>query len=983
MKKKALYKSIFKEIKDSKTRFLSILGIIFLGTSFYAGISVTGPDMQKSVDDYANYSNFMDAQVYSSYGLVDNDIKLLEDNKDILEYEKSFFRDVNQADNINVVRFFSYDNKNPNQINKFEVMEGRKPQNKNEIAIDYKASEFGLYKLNNSYEFMVDKNVSKKLKVVGFVNSPLYLNYHLRDSTLVGNGSVEFFALIDSSYFDNDVYSQLFIKYKNVQGLHTYSQEYQSIMDENIANLKMLFKDRDSERLVEIKKDSLIKINKAKKEIINNENKLSQAKIELNNANNLIVNNERKLNKEEEKFKQEIKLAQQKIDNGLIELENQQNQLELLKNQLINNGIDYTTNEQYVSGLIQLEQARKQLSENQKILNNNIVSTNKIFKDSRIKINNARIEYINGLNDYNKGIAKLEDAKTKLKKSEDKLNKLKEAEYFFKTREDNAGFIDFKDNSLRIDSIAKIFPVFFFMIAALVTLTTMTRMVDENRSDIGLLKALGYSNFDISLKYIIYGSVAAIIGSILGVIVGSYVFPMIIIDAYQSMYSLANISLLFHSGLLIQSLIVALLCTIGSALVVLRYDLFNKPANLMRPKAPKNGQRIFLERIKPIWNRLNFMKKVTARNLFRYKIRMLMTIIGIAGCTALVLTGFGLKDSISNLPSLQFEKVWKYDAILTYDTGISDKNKKEIDKYIISNDFYKDSTIVALENFSIKDNKNKEQKISLTTFSSLDNIEKYVSFADRITNENYVLDDNGIFISEKLANIFSLSKGDYIKVSDANNKEYSLKINHIIENYLSHQIYMSSNYYYQTFNRKPVYESKFVLLKDNYNKSELGSELMKNDNLVNVTFLEDSNNVMNGSLESLNVVIWVLIVSAGLLAFIVLYNLININIAERIRELSTIKVLGFYDREVSMYIFRENIVLTIIGILFGFGVGSYLHKIVLKTAEVDQAMFAPSIFIESYLYSALITLSFAIFVMLLMHKKMAKINMIDALKSYE
>lgn len=977
MKKRALFKSIFKEIRDSKTRFLSILGIIFLGTSFYAGISITGVDMQKSVSDFANSSNFMDAQVYSNYGLVDNDINVLKDDDNILEYEKSFYRDVNQMDNISVVRFFAFNIDSPNKINKFEVNEGRLPQNKNEIAIDYKMAEFDVYKINNTYEFKVDKDDVRKLKVVGFISSPLYLNYHMRDSTLVGNGNIEYFALISDEFFDDDIYSQLFIKFKNVQGLHTYSQEYEDTMKNNIDDLKILFENREVERLHEIKQNSLDKINKAKKEIRKNEAKLRDARIDLINAKTTIIRNERNLNNEIAIFNKEIKSAKQKLSDGKEELDKQAVQLELLKEQI---GANHP---QYIAALAQFNEAQAQLVKSETTLNKNITKANKAFDDAKLKIKNAWSKYNDGLKEYNKGIVKLNDGKAKIKKNERKLNDLKAAEYYFNSRLDNAGFIDYKDNSLRIDSIAKIFPVFFFMIAALVSLTTMTRMVDENRSEIGLLKALGYSNFDISLKYIIYGSLAALIGSILGVLVGFYVFPKIIISAYQSMYSLTYISLTFQMNLFVQALVVAILGTIGSAFIVLRYDLFHKPAILMRAKAPKSGQRIFLERITPIWNRLNFMKKVTARNLFRYKIRMLMTIIGIAGCTALILTGFGIKDSISNLPTLQFEKVWKYDAVLTFDTPIREDNQKEINKHINDNEFYQDSLKIALENFSIRDTNNKEQRTSLTTFASNKEIDKYISFSNRITSQTYSIDDEGVLISEKLSKLLNVVPGDTITIKDGNNKEFEMKISNIIENYLSHQIYISSNYYMQVFDAKPVFESKLLLLKDNYDKKEFGNAVLKNDNLVNITFLEDSNNVMDGSLQSLNIVIWVLIISAGLLAFIVLYNLININIAERIRELSTIKVLGFYDQEVSMYIFRENIVLTILGILFGFIAGVYLHRIVLSTVEVDQAMFAPMILITSYIYAALITLLFALIVMYIMHKKMVKIKMIDALKSYE
>lgn len=1112
MKKKALFKSIFKEIIQNKVRFLSILGIILLGTSFYAGISAIGPNMKKTVNEYAINNNFMDAQVFSTYGLVDKDVKLLEKDDNVLEYETSLFRDVNQSDNITVVRFYAYNHSKPNKINKYSIVEGRFPKNKDEIVIDYKMKEFSDFKLNETREFMVDENETKDLKIVGFVNSPAYLNYHMRDNTLVGNGSVEYFALLDESYFDDDeIYSQLNIKYKNVQGLETYSQEYEDIMDDNITDLELLFKERTDQRLSEIKEDGLNKIKDAKAKIKKNEKKLEDAKKKLDDAQGQIADGNSELIKNENAFKEEMKKAEAEIaqakkelkasekqlENAPNEFKKAKQQLDHAKNQLLANGLDpqqdvsilkqnvkdltsATTNltnmissmetalnnndlsevqvdawisaaqqlnlsalenslinlkndltnenlitslniaqasnkeiksnitnlelaidsiSQYQNGLKQYEKnlaeynsgvlqqkladGKKLIAENEQKLLDGKKKANEEFAKARQKLKNAQLEYEKGLSEYQEGMIKLDEAKTKITKNEKKLNNLKDAEYNFHTRQDNSGFIDYKENSQRISSIATIFPVFFFMIAALVTLTTMTRMVDEKRSEIGLMKALGYSNFEISLKYIIYGSLAAIIGAGLGVIIGFYLFPSVVIGAYKSMYALIDINIAFYSNLIIHSFVVALICTIVSALVVLRVDLLSNPAKLMLAKAPKKGQRIFLERITPIWKRLNFMHKVTARNLFRYKVRMLMTIIGVAGCMALILTGFGVKDSISNLSNLQFEKVWKHQAIITFDSDANQEDSDDYNKFIKNYKYYEDSLDVAYNNFTIKMNGEKEQSVAVNTLSSIENVDKYILFNNRITNEKYILDDHGVFISEKLANIYGIQENDVISISNGDNKTYQMKVSHIVENYLTHQIYLSASYHEEVFSKKPVYESQFLLLKGNYDKNEVANAIMANDKVVNVNTLEDSNTIMKGSLDSLNIVIWVLIVSAGLLAFIVLYNLININIAERIRELSTIKVLGFYDREVSMYIFRENIILTILGIIAGFGVGIFLHRFVLATAEVDQAMFAPVIHFQSYVYAAIITMLFAIIVMLFMHKRIAKINMIDALKSYE
>lgn len=514
----------------------------------------------------------------------------------------------------------------------------------------------------------------------------------------------------------------------------------------------------------------------------------------------------------------------------------------------------------------------------------------------------------------------------------------------------------------------------------------MTRMVEEKRMEIGSLKALGYRNGEIAFKFLVYATIASVCGAVLGLFVGYYLFPTIIFDAYGQLYNIPDFITPWYLSYSLIGILVAVLCTAGAAMVVLRIDLFSTPASLLRPKAPKAGQRIWLERIKPIWNRLSFIQKVTARNLFRYKQRMLMTVLGIAGCMALIITGFGLKDSISDIVEVQFNKIWHYQAIVTFKEEAAEKDTQKYRAVIDKVDGLKETMPLYVESLKTTNKSNAKQDVSIYVPEKPKEIDQFILFNDRQSGEKYQLTDDGVIINEKLANLFHYKTGDTLVLKDSDNKEYKLKISAIAENYTGHFAYMSPAYYEKIVKKTPVYNTEFLLFdKAPSEKVEgsVGKELMENPKVLNVSFLSFSSDALDDTIHSLNIVVWVLITVSGLLAFIVLYNLTNINISERIRELSTIKVLGFYDNEVTMYVYRENIILTFIGIFFGCFFGKLVHSYVLTTVEVDMLMFSPTIHWLSYLYSALITLFFTLLVMGFMHRKLKKVDMIEALKSNE
>ncbi len=916
MKKKSLHTSIIREIFDSKTRFLSIMGIIFLGVCFYAGIKSAGPDMIQTANRYYDQQKLMNQKVVSSMGITQDDLAILTKNKNKLSYQAQYSKDVNLTKKNQVVRFFSYNTAKKQTINQYQVVKGRLPRKSGEIALDSNyAKQDKKLEIGDTYTLTSKEAGSevkkKKYTIVGWVNTPVYIETTSRGTTTVGKGKIDYFAVIPEADFQMDVYSEVVIRFNDLKKSDTYSKEYTKKQAADEKFLKKILKDRPAKRLAEVQTAAYQTIAENEQKLTTGEAALQQGKNELTTAT-------------EQTAQLKATLAQ-----GLI---TEPSQLAQLQNQL--------------------QQAQTQLASAEA--------------------------------SYQKEVQKLTAAKEKLQTEKTNVAKMAAPVYYYYDREDNPGFSEFKENAKRLSEIATVFPVFFFLIAALVCLTTMTRMVDEKRSEIGTLKALGYRNWEIAEKYLVYALFSSIIGSVLGLIVGYELFPVIIFNAYSGLYILPDVQISYYLSYAVESIVVAILCTTLSALAVLRVDLFSSPSILMRPKAPKAGKRILLERVPMIWRRLNFNQKVTARNLFRYKQRMFMTVLGIAGCMAMIITGFGLKDSIGNLVKTQFDDLWHYQATVTYK---EDATKTETNEYQITlakSSNYQESLPILLKNYSYKKAGSPTQEVVVSVPEKTTDFSKFVSLQNRVTQKEYKLTDSGAIITEKLANLFDVKVGDTIPLTASDNQIYKVKVAHITENYLMHYVYMSPAYYQKIMKEKPKATGELLLFKhEPTNKDQLANQLIATKKAANVSFLSDQSNAMDDTMGSLNIVVWVLIISAALLAFIVLYNLTNINISERIRELSTIKVLGFYNKEVTMYVYRENNILTFLGILVGCLIGKLLHAFVLKTAEVDLMMFSPTIHWQSYVYSGILTLLFSTVVMGIMHRKLRKVNMIEALKSNE
>jgi len=1135
MKNRAYKKSIKREILSSKGRFISIMAIIFLGVAFYAGIKSCGPDLKESINEYFAKQNLMDSKIVSTLGLKENDLKLLKNNDKILDYYASHSVDVNLSNTNHVVKFMEYDESSSEKMNTPVVIKGRLPQRSGEIAIDVNALKIDKnLKIGDKYVIKSDKDTEsyfkkKTFKIVGFVQSPMYIDNMSRGTTTVGKGSVDYFTLINCSDFSMDAYSEIYVKFKNTENFGAYDDFYKDMMEENNKYLKNLYSHRGVERIEEIKSQAQDKFDKAYKEIEKNENKLKNADKKIDNGKMQLLHGKAEYEKALVKYQKEIKdnekllkhseselkKGQRELDKkketltqGEEQLESSKTQLNQSKQVFLNQGIDPTKDtkeyENQISDLNTListydelskdiKESTKNLNENNEIprgkiqywkmiisnpnlglnklsdlvnilekdpsnislalrLSQSIESASKSASENKSKLetllsgitqyqagvktykkekakitegkallNQAQSKLDKGKEDLVKGKNSLEEGKKqgqeKLNKAQkeilnsekklldrekeikankeklvevreeidnqrEKINKLDDSKYYFFNRNDNPGYSTYKGSIDSLDKIASVFPVFFFLVAALICLTTMTRMVEENRIEIGTLKALGYRDLEIARKYIVYAFIASIAGVIVGILVGSSALPLIVNIAYSSSFTLPKVIINFYPSYIMQSVIASLLCTVGASVIVLKEELKDNPSNLMRTKAPKLGKKILLERIKLIWRRLNFNQKVTFRNLFRYKRRMFMTVFGISGCMAMLVAGISLEKSNSSLSDLQFGKLIKYDAMVVFDDNSTKKENEEYNKSLINLENYEDDLNIYQESVTfIKDNMSKQSAMMYVP-ENTDKLNGFILLNDRSSGTEYKLSNNGAIINEKLAKLLNMSIGDYIKLTDSNNNDRKIKVENIIENYTGHYIYLSPSYYKNIFKKNVSYNAQ--LLKFNsktYDENKLSSTLMDNSKVVNVTLASKMKSMSESA--DLGLVMIVIIVASGSLAFVVLYNLININVSERIREISTIKVLGFYDNEVDMYIFRENIILTILGILAGSVLGKLLYVFLVSTAEMDNMMMIPTVDISSYIISGVITMFFALLVMLMMHKKLKNINMIDALKSVE
>lgn len=629
-----------------------------------------------------------------------------------------------------------------------------------------------------------------------------------------------------------------------------------------------------------------------------------------------------------------------------------------------------------------VQSSKAELASKKEEANQEIKKAEKEIVDAKIELADGEKKLEDAKAEFND---KIQDAEEKLIDARQKVNDIKEAKWYILNRNDNTGLNSYSQDTENIERLGKAFPIVFFIIATLISLTTMSRMVEEERVQIGTLKALGYKKYQIMSKYIIYSLLASVIGGFLGAAFGLKFFPFIIITMYAMMYELPEFILEFNTWYTFLGVGIMTLCIVGTTVFTAHKELKNTPAELMRPKAPKAGKRVLLEKVPLIWNRFSFTQKVTLRNMFRYKKRFLMTVVGIMGCTALILAGFGLRDSISKIMDFQYLDIYNYDMMIGLKDTLTEEEINSLTTELEKNEDVKNVTKAHMLSYTLN-NKSFKEDAQIVVVENKNDLDEVINLRDVKSGENLELTDNEIIITDKLSQLVDVKKGDTITLQDSDGNNFEAKVGEITEHYIGHYIYMTKNLYEKTFKEK---SSPNVLLTTYKNKlsedaeNKLSEELLKNAKIASVTLTSYLTTIMDDTLSSMNIVVYILIISAGLLAFIVLYNLANVNISERIRELATIKVLGFYDKEVYEYVTREIILLTIIGIIVGLVFGYALNSFILGTCEIGILRFKRIITLQSYAMSAIITIIFTYIVNFITYFSLKKIDMIESLKSVE
>ena len=684
--------------------------------------------------------------------------------------------------------------------------------------------------------------------------------------------------------------------------------------------------------------------------------------------------------------KPEIEESRKALEAARGQLEEQKPQLDKAKAQL------QEAKNQIASGEAQLAEAKQQAAKGQQQIDSGwskihageqeIEKGEAEIAENEKKLEDARKAYEEGKAEAEQEI---QDGENEIKDAKQKIEDIEDAKWYVNDRSITTDYAGYGDNADRMRAIGEVFPILFFIVAALISLTTMTRMVEEQRTEIGTLKALGYGKMSIAGKYLNYAMTATIGGSIFGVLFGEKIFPYIIITAYKIMYThVPDVVIPYNMKYGIWATVAAVLCTGLATLLACYKELAAQPAVLMRPPAPKQGKRVFLEYLPFLWKRLGFIWKSTIRNLIRYKKRFFMTVFGIGGCMALMIVGFGLRDSIFSIGTLQYEELQLYDGMIILNTDADEEDRKDLETYLEEE---KEISAVSKGYLKKTNVKKGHEKKEVYLYAPLD-LEKnkdFLVYRDRRTHETYELGEKDAILTEKAAKALGIKKGNKLSVESQDGEFTEITITNICENYMEHYLYLSPELYEEIYG-KPVEENNIYFKMKDLDEKKLGAigeNILEKRAALNVSYTYNMEERLDEMLESLDIVIVVLIISAGLLAFVVLYNLNNINITERKRELATIKVLGFYDNEVSAYVYRENILLTLIGTVAGVLLGSLLHRYVITTVEIDSVMFTRIIENISFVYSALLTFGFSVFVNVVMYFKLKKIDMVESLKSVE
>lgn len=1011
--KDMLLKDTLREIRRSLSRFLSIFFIVSIGVSFFAGVKATCPDMQDTANEYFDQYNLYDVQVLSTYGIDEKDLEAVRNIEGVESVRGAYSQDTlafigkDEA----VLKVISITAQGPHgvdSINQFKLIEGRLPENPGEcLGEKGKVMNSGM-EIGETITLSsgTEDPLSESLKydtytVVGIVETPCYISFD-RGTTSIGSGEIDYFIMIPEKDFTLSCYTEMYVTVQGAKALGAYTDEYDSLIKKITEKMEPIGEERRKERYDEVIDEAQMKLQEQKDKLQEAKDtqarEIEKAQNELHTAEKSIEDGEKELNNKKQQLRRFQTEGQALIDEGYRQLSYAEEEYSRKLKEYNEKaeeaipGLDQAALDEAASQLAftraQLDASREELQRQQSQLDAAVAEANTQICQAEKKLSESKKQLKEGYAELEKKKAEsdqeIADGEKKIKDGEKQISDLKEPVWYILDRKSNYGVVEFGYTADRMDAIGKVFPVFFFFVAALVCLTTMTRMVDEQRGYIGTLKALGYSKGRITLKYLMYAVSASVLGSVLGFSIGFKLFPTVIFGAYSIMYILPLIKTPFNLKYAVLSTAIATATTTIAAWAACYSELAGTPASLMRLRAPKPGKRILLEKIGFLWRRLSFTRKITARNLFRYKKRLYMTVFGIAGCTALLLTGFGLKDSIISIVSKQFEELYQYQAIVELKSGITSDGSSGLTDQLKGDNRIKGYMLMVNQNVELLEGDTVKSAI-LSVPEDTEKLKDYIVFRNRNTKEAVPLTDDGAVLTEKLADQLGVRAGDTVYIKDGDTGRLQVKVTGIIENYVQHYIYLSPATYIRLYNKEPEYTrlvAKTSQTSEEFEK-QLSEDIMANSEVQSISLTTGVTESFEETISSLNYVVLVLIVSAAALAFVVMYNLTNINITERIREIASLKVLGFHDKEVSEYVFRENIFLTFFGIVFGLVFGLFLHRFTITTAEVNYVMFGREIKPISYVYSAVLTVLFSGFVSVVMHFRLKTIGMVESMKSVD
>ncbi len=1017
--KSAMQKDFWREIGHTKSRFFSIMILVALSVAFLSGLKATAPDMKHTGDDYLDSLHLADIQVLSTLGLTDDDIDALKAQESIEnaegEYVIDAFADSGTAEA--VVKILSLSGAG---INDVLLREGRLPERADECVVEENMLELLDISIGDTITLEPDSKLDDALAgeeytVVGTVRSPVYIAVE-RGTSSIGSGTVKAYLYLPRDAFALDYYTAAYARVTGAAEMTAFYDEYDDYIDDVIDTLEAFGDERAALRHDSLVAEATEKLDDAQQELddakAEADEELGKAQRELSDARKKLDNGWRDYRSGQQELKdsrarldeayQSLRDGEQEYADGLAQYEASRREFEDQK-AAAGAGMAAVTDPAALAAMQQqMEQAQQQLDEAKAQLDAaraeldtgwqeyddgeaQYASGAQKLADAYRDLQKGEQDYRDGLNDYEDGKAeadeKIADAQEKITDARREVADIESCEWYLFSRSYNPGYTGFGQDAERMANLASVFPVIFFLVAALVCLTTMTRMVEEQRVQIGSLKAMGYSGLAISRKYLFYGLLPSLTGGVFGLVIGYILFPKMIFTAYQIMYQMPDIELRAYPEISIFSVLAAVACTTLATLWACLATLRETPASLMRPRTPKAGKRVFLEYIRPLWRKMSFTHKVTARNLFRYQKRFWMTVIGIGGCTALIIAGFGMRSSLLFTMSRQYDDLFHYSAQVTLSDNALSTERQAVEDFLAG-----DERIVSYVPCEASSATVVTPSYSTTAYIEVmasDEIGKVVDLFDYKSGDPITMGDEGVYIDQKLSELLKVSVGDTFFLDG--DVRGDVTVAGIYEHYTGHFIYMTPGYYENALHADG--EPNAYLLNftsdDTDTCNAIFEKLLDMSGVATTSRMRDTQDTYMHSMERVDFVVVIIILAAAALAMVVLFNLSNINITERQRELATIKLLGFYDGEVSAYVYRENIVLTVFGILLGCFMGHWLHIYLVRSTEIDLMMFGRQTATSAYVYAAILTMLFSIAVNILAHFRMKKIDMVESLKSAE